>query len=207
MQQTTSHILINSFLKSSFLRRLVIASSFIATTSSSLLAQEPDFSPIKEKSSLTEVVFLPTIHGRHLKSKTYSLARLEAAVRDIKPEIICSEIVPASLEKFDAGKKDRRLSAFPEYIKVILPLREELKYEVIPCSAYSKEINFRTVGTKKMSKSHSENIAKALDKVTGQGKKVLVTFGGGHISNLIKNLKSRKDISIIDYRPILDKSQ
>lgn len=149
---------------------------------------------------LTEVIFLGTIHGKHLKSKSYSLGHLEEILRKIHPEIICTEIVPESLKRFDSSGKDGRLSLFPEYTKVILPLREELKYEVIPCSAYSKKINFRTVGVEKMTEAHSKKIAEALDECKGQGKKVLVTFGSGHINGLMKYLKIRKDIKIVDFR-------
>jgi len=150
---------------------------------SSVSAQKVDPTPSAEKAPLTEVIFLPTIHRNHLKSKSYNIDHLKVIVQEIKPDFVCTEI----------------------YTEAILPLRNELKYEVIPCSAYSKEINFKTVGVKKMTESHSKKIAKALDKFKGQGKKVLVTFGSGHISGLIKHLSSRKDIKVIDYRPTLQK--
>ena len=159
----------------------------------------------QSKEKLTEVIFLPTIHSNHLKSTSYSLSRLEEVLREIKPDTICTEIVPSSLAKHNKGEKDKRLSLFPEYMKVILPLQDELKYKVIPCSAYSPKVNFRTVGVAKMTKAHSEKISAHLDTCKGEGKKVLITFGGGHISGLVKHLSTRTDINITDYRPILNK--
>lgn len=204
MHLLISKLFQHSFLKSSIIKKLTLSSGVIMLASSSVAAQE-DSEPmsIKENGVLTEVVFLPTIHRSHLKSKTYSIDHLKAIVREIKPDVICTEILPTGLKAFDAGKKDKRLALFPEYTKAILPLREELKYEVIPCSAYSVKINFRTVGVKKMTESHSEKIAAALDTLKGQGKKVLVTFGGGHINGLIMHLSARKDIKVVDYRPTL----
>lgn len=185
---------------------LTLTMSALVFSGASAIADEAEKTDSNvEVKPLTEVIFLPTMHSRHLTSKTYSLEHLKAIVRKIKPEFVCTEIVPASLKSFDAGKKDRRLSLFPEYTEVILPMRKELSYEVIPCSAYSKEINFKTVGVKEMTQSHSEKIAAALDNIQGQGKKVLVTFGGGHISGLIQHLSKRKDIKVVDYRIRLSK--
>ena len=205
MQQAVFHLFQSSFFKSSTIKKFITSSSLMLLAISSVSAQKEDPIPSAEKEPLTEVIFLPTIHRNHLKSKSYSIDHLKVIVQEIKPDFVCTEIVPTSLKTFDLGKKDRRLSLFPEYTEAILPLRNELKYEVIPCSAYSKEINFKTVGVKKMTESHSKKIAKALDKFKGQGKKVLVTFGSGHISGLIKHLSSRKDIKVIDYRPTLQK--
>ena len=170
---------------------------------SSACAQEtPDQ---KDTAGITELVLLPTIHRNHEKTKFYTLKRLETVIRDIKPEIVCTEITPPSLETYDKGKQDPRLSLFPEYTKVILPLRKELKYKVVPCSAYTKKINFRTVGIKAMDKAHYSRIAETLDHYQGQGKKILITFGSGHINGLLEHLRLRKDIKIIDYRPTLEK--
>jgi len=185
--------------------------AIVVTLFSSLLiysSAHADENPTLSKDdTLTEVILLPTIHRNHERSKTYSIEFLSSIMQKIKPDIVCSEITPESLQAYDAKKPASRLNFFPEYTKSILPLRKELGYTVIPCSAYSKEVNFKTVGVKTMSKAHSKNIAKALDKIQGQGKKVLVTFGGGHISNILKNLTSRKDIKIIDYRKTLTRLQ
>lgn len=181
-----------------------LLSSFFVTSISSLQAQEVE-SP-KEK-NLTEVVLLPTIHQNHLKSEFYTLERLKAVMLDIKPDLVCTEITSTSLENYNQGKPDRRLSFFPEYTEVILPLRKELGYDVIPCSAYSEKVNFKTVGVKAMDKAHYRLIAKALESHQGQGLKILITFGSGHINGLLEQLLLREDIQIVDYRPELEKLQ
>ena len=61
------------------------------------------------------------------------------------------------------------------------------------------------MGVKAMDKAHYGLIAKALDSNQGQGKKVLVTFGSGHIDGLMEHLRLRKDIKLTDYRPELEK--
>ena len=172
----------------------LLSSLFLALSASS-----------EEEKTLTEVVLLPTIHGKHKTSQFYHLERLSSVMRAIKPDIVCSEITPASLKTFDSGKPHRRLSLFPEYTGAILPLRKELGYEVVSCSAWSQKVNFQTVGVKKMDEAHYGLIAKALDRYEGQGKKVLITFGGGHINGLLAQLRERKDIKIVDYRPTLEK--
>ena len=89
---------------------------------------------------------------------------------------------------------------------MVLPLRKELGYEVIPCSAWTKEVNFTSVGVEKMNEAHFGLIAQALDELEGKGKRVLVTFGGGHIDGLLGMLRLRKDLKIVDYRPTLKKA-
>jgi len=142
---------------------------------------------------------------RRINSLSYGLERLESVVREISPDFVCAEITPTGLEKHNAGKKDHRLSFLPEYIEVILPLREELKYTILPCSAWSKKVNFKTIGLEKMTLAHTENIANYLDTYKGQGNTILVTFGSGHINGIKKHLSTRKDIELIDYRKNLTK--
>lgn len=190
----------------SLIRHLLLSTLFTSLFSFCPAAEpDADKTSAKQHTVLTEVILLPTMHKRHLRDKFYTLERLESVLRDIKPDIVCSEITPLSLETFDQGKKDSRLSLFPEFTQVILPLRKELKYEVIPCSAWSKEVNFQTVGVKAMDKAHSALILKALDRFQGKGKRILVTYGGGHINGIHDNLRSRKDIKITDYRPTLNR--
>ena len=149
---------------------------------------------------LTKVILLPTIHKRHLQSETYNLKKLETIVRELAPDFICTEITPSSLEKYDSGQKAARLSFFPEYTRVILPLRKELNYTVLPCSAWSKNVNFQTIGVKKMTTAHSKNILRYLDTYQGEGKTILVTFGSGHINGIKELLGDREDLELTDYR-------
>ena len=60
--------------------------------------EKSDKAPTDQKAALTEVILLPTIHRNHLKDKFYNLQRLESVMRDIKPDLVCSEITPPSLQ-------------------------------------------------------------------------------------------------------------
>ena len=137
----------------------------------------------------------------------YNLERLAKIITEIKADIICAEITPQSFANINAGRNDRRIQLFPEYTEVILKLDKELNYQIIPCSAWKENRNFQTVGIAAMDEAHYELIAKALDKYSGQGKRVLITFGGGHIDGLLSRLRKRNDINIIDYRPEIIKQK
>jgi len=144
------------------------------------------------KESKNEVYLLPTLHRNHeRKGQFYDLKHLAKVVAEIKADVICAEITPESLAN---------LQFFPEYTKVILRLQKDLGYKVVPCSAWTAERNFKTVGVKAMDKAHYALIAKALDRYSNQGKRIVISFGGGHITGLLQQLKVRKDVRIVDYR-------
>ena len=155
-----------------------------------------------ETITINQVILLPTIHGNHLrKGEYYNLQRLAEFITEIKADIICAEITPQSFENIMAGRRDSRVALFPEYTEVILKLDKKLNYQIIPCSAWKADRNFQTVGLAAMDQAHYELIAKVLDKFSGQGKRILMTFGGGHIDGLMARLRRRNDIHMIDYRP------
>lgn len=161
-----------------------------------------------EKTTINQVILLPTIHGNHVrKHEYYNLQRLTQFITEIKADIICAEITPHSFANIIAARRDRRVELFPEYTKVILMLDKKLNYQIIPCSAWRADRNFQTVGIAAMDKAHYALIAKALDKYSGQGKRILITFGGGHIDGLLARLRKRNDINIIDYRPEIIKQR
>ena len=170
-----------------------------------LHAEENNTPEQAANTTINEVYLLPTIHSRHeRKGEFYDLKRLTKVVTEIKADIFCTEITPQSLKNIQAGKPDRRLKFFPEYTKVILKLEKELDYEVVPCSAWTPERNFKTIGIKEMDKAHYGLIAKALDKYSNQGKRIVISFGAGHMNGLLVHLRQRKDIKIIDYRTNLN---
>ena len=159
-----------------------------------------------ESAEKTKVTLVPTIHRGHLKKGAfYSTKRLEAIITELKPDVICTEITRTSLININAKKPDKRITYFPEYTKAIIPLREKLGFIISPCSAWTPERNFQTIGVKGMDAAHYKLIAKALDKYSG--KNIVITFGSGHINGLILQLKKRTDIEIIDFRPELAKLQ
>ena len=176
----------------------ILTTLFTCLLASGAEAPIPDKEPIGLKN---KIYLLPTIHSRHLKKgEFYNLKHLAWVISEIKADIICAEITPQALDKVKAGKKDRRLSCLPEYTEVILKLQKDLGYNIIPCSAWTAERNFKTIGVKAMSDAHYEFIAKALDTHTNQQKRIIISFGSGHISNLLTHLRKRDDIYIIDYR-------
>lgn len=173
-----------------------------------LHAEEATKETPKTKQTKNEVILLPTIHTGHIKQgEFYNIEHLTKIITELKADIICTEITPLALEKIKAGKKHRRISFFPEYTKAILPLKEKLGYLVIPCSAYSPKVNYKTVGLKAMDAAHYKLIAKALDQHTHQGKRIIIAFGSGHINGLLTHLRTRSDITITDYRPTLNKQR
>jgi len=172
------------------------------------LTQEDPGRSEADEITLNQVILLPTIHGNHLrKQEYYNLQRLTEFITDIKADIICAEITPQSFANIIAGRSDSRIELFPEYTHVILMLDKKLNYQIIPCSAWRADRNFQTVGIAAMDQAHYELITQALDKFSGQGKRILITFGGGHIDGLLRRLRKRDDINIIDYRPEMIKQR
>ena len=54
---------------------------------------------------------------------------------------------------------------------------------------------------------HYALIAKHLDSIRGQGKRVLVTFGAGHKGWFLRELRRRDDVTLLEVGPFLDESQ
>lgn len=52
-----------------------------------------------------------------------------------------------------------------------------------------------------INRAHFANIASALDRVAGQGKRVLITYGNGHKVWFLKALRKRVDVESIDPLP------
>ncbi len=107
----------------------------------------------KEKQK-TEVAVLGVIHGSHLRSKAYSVDHVVEIVRRFRPESVFVEIPPARFAEIlavvdrkgfrtrAADVKDTTwIRAFPELYRGILPLRHEMKFEVVPVSGWSPEVN------------------------------------------------------------------
>ncbi len=52
--------------------------------------------------------------------------------------------------------------------------------------------------------AHYANIARALDKHRGEGKRFLITYGAGHKGWFLRQLRNRTDITLLDVAPFLD---
>ncbi len=91
-----------------------------------------------------EVIVVGTIHGRHRKSDAYSLGVLRHIIRELDPDYVLVEIPPASFPvaraEFDAtgSISEPRVKIFPEYTDVLFPLSKDMRFEMVPCAAWSK---------------------------------------------------------------------
>jgi hypothetical protein len=91
-----------------------------------------------------EVVVMGMIHGNHRTSESYGVEVIRQWVRDIDPDYILCEIPPDRLgtalaEYEKTGRiSESRVSRFPEYVDAIIPLMDELHFELIPCAAWTQ---------------------------------------------------------------------
>lgn len=97
------------------------------------------------RKKITMTVF-GAIHSGHRTSDNYSLAVLEKAVRDFKPDTIFIEIPPSSLAEAQSSfdqfgeVRERRTRAFPELTDVVFPLQKELNYNIVPTAGWSRQL-------------------------------------------------------------------
>ncbi|NQZ77808.1 MAG: hypothetical protein HRT61_17140 [Ekhidna sp.] len=96
--------------------------------------------------SKNEVLVLGMVHDKHLTEPSYSTDVLRAMIRAIDPDVILAEIPSDRFE--DAMQSyeetgvvnDSRIAQFPEYVDVIIPLTQEMDFELIPTSAWTEEM-------------------------------------------------------------------
>jgi len=62
-------------------------------------------------------------------------------------------------------------------------------------------------GWTKINQAHYNHIAKTLDRLKGQGKRIMITYGAGHKGWFLNELKKRDDIILLDPKPFLDAGQ
>ncbi len=61
-------------------------------------------------------------------------------------------------------------------------------------------------GWDNINEAHYGHIENALDSLSGQGKKILITYGAGHKGWFLRQLRKRSDIELLDMKPFLDKA-
>ena len=94
-----------------------------------------------------ELVLLGTIRGQHFDSTRYSLAVLRDMIRAIRPSVVLCEIPPDRLDQAlrefhqDGEVREPRVAQFPEYTEVLFPLAAELQFEIVPCAAWSPDLD------------------------------------------------------------------
>ncbi|MGH9946585.1 MAG: hypothetical protein ACRD6X_05235 [Pyrinomonadaceae bacterium] len=100
-----------------------------------------------QKTKKNEVLVLGTIHSGHLKDPVYNIAYLTRLIKQIKPDIILTEIPPDRFEaamsefKRDGKITEARVRVFPEYVDVIFPLTKQMNFEIIPTAGWTKFMN------------------------------------------------------------------
>jgi len=91
----------------------------------------------------TEVFVLGMLHDRHLDSDTWGLEQVRATIEALDPDVICVEIPPdrwpaaQALWQAEQRIEDDRILQFPEYVQVLMPLSNEMGFEVEPCAAWT----------------------------------------------------------------------
>lgn len=108
------------------------------------MTSPPPPAPTGEK---TEVLVLGMIHGGHRTSENYSLDTLRAIIRAYKPDDVCVEIppnrLPTAMRQWRESRTitEPRTRVFPEYVDVLFPLLDDMKFAVIPTAGWSSEMN------------------------------------------------------------------
>ena len=102
--------------------------------------------PLDERAPAT-VGVLGMIHGDHVTSERWDLARVRRTVEEFRPDALLVEIPPAHFDaawaQVVAGEPitEERTRVFPEYTDCLLHLAHEAGIEVVPCAGWSKEMS------------------------------------------------------------------
>lgn len=103
----------------------------------------PSQQPV-EKDAKNEVLVFGMIHSGHRTQPEFGIDVLTAFIREIKPDIILTEIppdrFPTAMKEFQETDsiKEPRVIRFPEYIDVVFPLSKEMDFEIIPTAGWTK---------------------------------------------------------------------
>jgi len=94
-----------------------------------------------------EVAVMGMIHGRHPTSDLWGFEELEITIRNFDPDIVCVEIPPNRWDRAWRDYTERgvveepRVVVFPEYNDFMFRLATDMGFEMIPCAAWTKEMN------------------------------------------------------------------
>lgn len=123
-----------------------------------------------------KVVVMGMIHSKHLQKGPYDIEHLRKLIRRTKPDYVLTEIPPDRLEEAaaqfrDTGKiTESRVKVFPEYTEALFPLTKEMDFEIIPCAAWTKEMNdSRRATLQKLKQTHAAESAEVAAAQTRAG--------------------------------------
>ena len=129
------------------------------------------------------VIVMGMIHSGHRKHEVYNIKCVQDLIRKIKPDYVLTEIPPdrlATAEKqfHDTGKiTEPRVRVFPEYTDALFPLTKEMSFEVIPCAAWTTEMNdSRRATLKKLKTTHADQYAE-MEHAQQQASTNIATLG------------------------------
>lgn len=98
-------------------------------------------------SEKNEVIVMGMIHSSHRRPGPYDIGHLKDIIRSVEPDFVLTEIPPdrfeAASEQFAASGKitESRVRVFPEYTEALFPLTREMNFEIVPCAAWTKQMN------------------------------------------------------------------
>ena len=104
------------------------------------------FISCEKPSTKNEVLVLGTIHSGHKTQEVYNINKLTALIKQIKPDIILTEIPPDRFDiamegfKRDDSISEPRVRRFPEYTDVIFPLSKTMNFEIIPTAGWTQSM-------------------------------------------------------------------
>ena len=108
---------------------------------------DTEFSPAQPATSKTQVFVLGMLHDGHLTSELWGLDQLRETIRRIDPDVVCLELsddnLAATLETWNARQvvEDERALRFPEYVQVVLPLKDEMGFAVEPIAQWHEMLD------------------------------------------------------------------
>lgn len=104
-----------------------------------------------------------------------------------------------------ATEKRKGVEEDPYYINS--DLYDDVTYKML--EPYDRLFNdeLGTGGWTTINEAHYGHIDAALNKLSGAGKRILITYGAGHKNWFMRELRKRDDITILDPHPFLDAAQ
>lgn len=135
----------------------LVAVVLAVTVGSSLVRS--DEAPKKKN----EVIVMGMIHSGHRRSGPFDIDHLKQIIQNVNPDYVLAEIPPdrlatASKQFSTSGTiTESRVRVFPEYTDALFPLTKEMQFQIIPCAAWTTEMNNSRLATMaKLRTTHPE---------------------------------------------------
>lgn len=110
-----------------------------------------------------EVIVMGMVHSSHRRPGPYDIEHLKQIIRNVKPDFVLTEIPPDRMETASkqfsdtGGITEARVRVFPEYTDALFPLTKEMQFQIIPCAAWTTEMNdSRSKAMARLKATHAE---------------------------------------------------